>query len=168
MDQSIIDWLKTTIPGIILLGAVGSIVAVAVLKTLAWAAARVFPPAKSSILRTLYGFHRGPSLIIEHLRSSQEPRELLVTITLLLSLQIVMGASLAVGVLLIPMGAVSRPQNVDLAQRLVFSGSMLAFVSAFFLAGTARLLFSIYMVHMGEVETRVQGRIAEMVETGKK
>jgi hypothetical protein len=62
--QSIADWLRTTILGIILLGALGSILGVFLLRFFKWAGFRLFViPFLFSILKIWYRFER--RLIVE-------------------------------------------------------------------------------------------------------
>ena len=55
-----IDWLKTSIPGIVLLGALGSLVAIGLLKATAWATRRFFRPAADSVLGSVFVLLRAP------------------------------------------------------------------------------------------------------------
>lgn len=162
LDQSQIEWLKTSIAGIILLGAIGSVVAVVLLKSVAFLAGRLLPPAKSSLLRIAFGFFRGPALIVEHLKSSQDPREVLVTIMLFLALQILTCAGIVTGTVLSAIGAIAPAENVSFANMLVFYGSLMTCLNMFFFILCMRHMFAIYMIYMGHAESSAKKRIADM------
>ncbi|WP_332734381.1 hypothetical protein [Flavihumibacter sp.] len=163
MEYTFIEWIKTSIPGIILLGAIGSILAAALLKLLALVVARWLLPAKSSLTKYVYGFRNGPQLVIEHLKASQDPRELLVTVALILAAQILVGGGIATGTVLTALGSISHSQNAEASQHLIFSGSFLSFISLLFFAKLTRHLLAIYMIHMSAVEKAVADIISKQI-----
>ena len=83
-----IEWLKTSLPGIIILGAIGGVGTVAILKIGAAIADRYGPPALTNTLGRLYVALNASRHVVDHLRSSNDPRELIVT-CFLLSIQFV-------------------------------------------------------------------------------
>lgn len=165
MDQSTIEWLKTSIPGIVILGAVGSIFAVLVLKLLGFLLQRPLLQMRSTLLRPILGAVRGPSLIIDYLKTSKDPRELVVTIALLLSLAVLTCAGIAAGTVLVGLGALSESGGAEVGQHLALMGSFLASICMIFFAWVTRHLHSIYMIHMGHAETKVKEQISNIVNS---
>jgi hypothetical protein len=73
-----LEWLKTSIAGIVLLGAIGSMLAVRILKLALFLIRRTTPKVRSATDRVLLIF-RAPHYVREHLHSSQHVPQLIVT-----------------------------------------------------------------------------------------
>ncbi|MFM5314459.1 hypothetical protein ACET9R_03725 [Aeromonas veronii] len=130
MDFSFLEWLKTSIPGIIFLGAIGSICAVGFLKMAAHCAALWGLPAKNLIYRVIYYSLYGRKIIFEHFKGNHSTRELLVTIITLGVFNISMAMFLSTGLIIVILGAICIRQDIELGLKLSFFGSFLVLPQA--------------------------------------
>lgn len=165
MEQSITEWLKNSIPGIVILGAVGSIFAVVVLKVVGLLLERYVLQARSILLQAVLGTVRGPQLIIEHLKTSKEPRELTVSIALLLTVVILTCAGMVIGTLMVCLGAVASSNSAQTGQELAFMGSFITSICIILFWWPFRHLRAIYMIHMGCAEQKIKEQISNIVNS---
>ncbi|WP_323883113.1 hypothetical protein [Aeromonas hydrophila] len=152
MDSYFIEWLRTSISGIIILGALGSILSVGLLKLTAYCIARWGSPAKNLAYRVLYYSLYGRKIVIEHLKGEHSTHELLVTIITLGVFNIIMTIFLVTGLIIVILGAINIEQNIELSLQLTFFGSFFVFTSGFMSISSSRHLYQIYTIFMGNIE----------------
>jgi hypothetical protein len=146
-----IEWLRTSIPGIILLGAAGSILALLLLKAIRVIIHRTLAPfGKKTFFWTFLTF-RTPHYVIEHLRSSTDIRELIVTSALFLSLLISFASLallLAILMIVIALYILSTPGRDTEGQTVLLTTSFFFFICLIISARLSAWLLQLYMVYM--------------------
>jgi hypothetical protein len=158
-----IEWLKTSILGLILLGAVGSILAVGVLKLSAFLIQRLFKPAFHSTAGRVFVLLRASHYVIEHLRRSDDPRELIVTCMIALGSFLFISTAALAGFLFFAVGIATQHADPDAAigSEMILSGSLLFFIGTFLSLRLLRIMWAIYEVHMRSVEERATADAAD-------
>jgi hypothetical protein len=150
-----IEWLKTTIPGIILLGALGSVLAVGLLKVTAVAISRFLRPATKSVLGRAFVFLRSPHYVVEYLRSSStDIRELIVTCTFLLASVVFACEFIVIGILIMVVSA-SLDQikpGTHFSDFSLFFGSFLFFSGIILGKKILGLITQVYDIYMKRAE----------------
>jgi hypothetical protein len=147
-----IEWLKTSIPGIIILGAIGSMLAVGILKLAVTLLRRFAPPLRKHTIGRVLIFLRAPRYLIEHLHSSDDSKELIVTCIFVLAQFIFMALAMCMGFLMIVVGAASQSLSGHRFPLIVFLGSLLFFLSTFFTLHYMSILTLIYYSHMKQTD----------------
>ena len=150
-----IEWLKTSVPGIILLGAFGSLLAVGLLKVTAVAIRRLLGPATNSVLGRAFVFLRSPHYVLEYLRSSStDIRELIVTCTILLGTLMLVCVLFAVGMLLMASGG-SLDQikpGTRFSNFCLFGGSFIFFIGVITGRRVVGFITQVYNIYMKRAE----------------
>lgn len=152
MDHYFIEWLKSSISGIIILSAIGSILSVGFLKLTTYCIARWGSPAKNLSYRALYYSLYGRKIVIDYLKGEHSTRELLVTIITLGVFNIIMTIFLVTGLIISILGAINVKHNLEISLQLTFFGSFLVFTSGFLSIRSSLNLYQIYTIFMGDIE----------------
>jgi len=149
-----IDWLKTTIPGIILLGAVGSILAVGIIKVCTLLFSRVLKPTMNSALGFAFAAMRGPHYVVEYLRTSTDVRELIVTCTLLHSYVVFFAAFSVIGIATSIAGVLMKTDEVltGMSRYWVLGGSFLFFISVIGVKFILNVIWELYFIYMKQAD----------------
>lgn len=157
-----IDWLKTSIPGIIILGAIGSMFAVGILKLAVALLGRYAPPLRKHTIGRVLIFLRAPKYLTEHLHSSDDSKKLIVTCTFVLAEFMFMALAMCLGFLMVVVGAAFQSISGQRFSLIAFLGSLLFFLSTFFTLHYMSVLTLIYYSHMKETDDAaiVQARSA--------
>jgi hypothetical protein len=143
-----IDWLKSTIPGIVILGAIGCIIAVGILRVSALIVARVLTPAVGSAIRVLLILRNGPNQTAKYLHDYGTTREIVAGCALFMVLT-VFNANLALAGFLLPaFGALGECMG-DMRNRAVFVGSLASCASAIMAGFLVRTLWVLYFKFQG-------------------
>jgi len=141
-----IEWLKTSVLGIILLGAIGSLLAVGLVKIGIFALNRLFRPALGSIIGTALSFIYAPELIFERLRTSAGVHELIATSTIMLATFVFSAGAFLAGFTMAVIG-------VGLSSSyLLFSGSLLFFCNLPFFILSAKNIVKFYDAFMSTID----------------
>lgn len=145
--------LKNSILGIVLLGAIGSLLAVGILKLSAFILRRIVKPKVNSIIGAISAGIEGPFRVIDQLGDSSDVRQVLVTAIALIAIE-VFSASLFVfgGVILFVSAAL--PPSARSAISVLF-GSTSFFLGLFLIRKSLNYVFALYSVYMGEIEEKV-------------
>lgn len=157
-----IEWLKTSIPGLILLGAVGSMLAVGILKLAVVCIRRAFAPAFHSATGRVFTLFRASHYIVEHLRESDDPRELIVTCMIVLAGFFFDCICMAMGFLFFAIGiaTIHAAPTTNLGSSMAFFGSFFTFFSMFNSTIGFRDMCAIYKIHMKSAEEKAKASAA--------
>src|SRR6266478_2603573 len=149
-----IEWLRTTIPGIIILGAIGSILAVVVLRVCRSLLIRLLKPLGIRIASVAVFFFRVEHHIIEYLRSSSDVRELITTCTVFLAVLILWACLTLASLMLLLVGVLisTLAPNDFNGPILTFAGSFSAFSFAILWQTELRAILQLYYLYMEKVD----------------
>lgn len=145
-----IEWLKTSILGMVLLGALGSVLAVFVI-----AACR--PLIARTATSTLIFFHK-PRLAAEHFRKSADVRKLVVSCAFLLGAAISFGTLSLTTFGLLYLGVLLRVPTKPYGQVFVFSTSFVGFTALLCQFRAIWYISSIYSALMDTTEKKINDR----------
>ena len=145
-----IEWLRTSIPGIILLGAAGSILAMALLKVSRTVIYRILMRFGQEAHIIFVQFFRVPYYVLEHLRSSTDVRELIVTSVLLLAIFILWTSVALISAMFMAVGVALALNSPTQAKGFpILLGASFFFFFNLLVSGEAfGWLMRLYTVHM--------------------
>jgi hypothetical protein len=152
LEFDLIEWLKTSILGIIILGAIGSILSFFIIKIFAYCATRWLSPMRSLAYRTFYHTIYGGKVVAEHFKGVHSSRELFVTMIITGVFNIGMNIFLVTGLIVTILGSIHLNQDIELGQSLSFFGSFLTCTAGLMSIKSIRQLYKIYIIYMGPVE----------------
>jgi len=167
-----IEWLKSSILGIVILGALGSLLAWAFIKAVGWFVRRVVQPAADSYLARLFVRKTAPRYLLEHLSASADPREVAVASSFYGTRLTLDWIGVFGGLILICLGtAVFRLSPGDsLAVAMTFAGSFSMFTSVSRATRNARMLSDMYDMFVGDAneaaKVRAEGEYGTRGESG--
>jgi hypothetical protein len=150
--DAISDWLKSSIVGIVLLGALGSLLAVALLHALKLALKHRSKASRFFSIRLLALVNRMPSIVEAELRKSEDPREFLAAALFFLlalfgSVFILVGGGF-IAFLGLPLLFLSQ----TLSGISFTLGSMFATLGLVFLYWSINALQRVLMVHLERID----------------
>lgn len=158
------EWFKTSILGIIVLGSVGSLIAVAILKVAVIMTRKVIRPGIHTIWGKIFLLSRSPYYVIEMLKERGDPARVAVTCTMLLFTGI-MGVGLALSSQLFFVLGILYPIT-SLSSFSLFVATIIVSSCGFSLGVfTTRLaykfIFALYEAYMDDIEKAVEKRVTE-------
>lgn len=161
-----IEWLKTSLLGIIILGAFGSMLAIAILKAMDPLIHRIGPPILKRTLGRALLVMRAQKHFIDYLRSSKDSRELIVTCTVTLAFFGSWMVFMSLGFVGVIVMRVTH-KNFDSSQLLsMILGWVVVFTCAFFAFNNLTLLVRIYNLHMEHAEAASIAQAKAEIEAG--
>lgn len=154
-----ITWLKTSILGTILLGAISSILAVGILRLLARLPARYRSPLLRKLVSYLYIPYRSPHSVLEHLRASSDPRTVVVTCVVLLAQFCFFSLLLCSGFILVTLlAAIIKHPSGPFQYACLFFSTFVGVSGAINASRILTLLEAIYKLYMEDPQTGAVAR----------
>ncbi|WP_421315085.1 hypothetical protein [Aeromonas veronii] len=151
-EFDLIEWLKTSIFGMVILGAIGSILAFFIINSFIYCATRWLSPMRGLAYRVFYHIIYGEKVVTEHFKGTHSSRELFVTMIIIGVFNIGMNIFLVTGLIVTILGSIHVKQDIELGQSLSFFGSFLTCTAGLMSIKSIRQLYNIYNIYMGPVE----------------